>query len=96
MGISEISALQMYQTKPLIGDKKGGSNGLGAAEPKVGGYVPQENFQAVNTGNNPFGTSRYADGSLDGKNGYGLAFGAESTGVHGNSEAVGKRLQLVG
>ena len=94
--ISSISALSMYQKLP-VNDKKGGSGGLGGLNQKVGGFTPppQENFQATNTSNNPFGVGRYADASLNG-GGYGLAFGAESTGVHGNSDAVGKKLQLVG
>ncbi len=92
--ISSISALNLYP-KYQIGDKKGASSGLGGAKPKVGGYIPQENFQAKSAGANPFGVGAYSDGSLNG-GGYGLAFGPESTGVHGNSEAVGKKLQLVG
>ncbi len=94
--ISSISALNMYQKLP-IGDKKGGSSGLGGLNQKVGGFTtpPQENFQAKGPSNNPFGVARYGDGSLN-SGGYGLAFGPESTGVHGASDAVGKKLQLVG
>lgn len=92
--ISSISALNMYQKYP-IGDKKGTAGQMGGAQPKIGGLITHENFQAKSAGANPFGVGAYSDGSLNG-GGYGLAFGPESTGVHGNSEAVGKKLQLVG
>lgn len=92
--ISSISALNMYP-KYQIGDKKGAAGQMGGAQPKVNGFVTQENFQAKTAGVNPFGVGAYSDGSLNG-GGYGLAFGPDSTGVHGNSEAIGKKLQLVG
>ena len=91
---STISALGAY-SKFQVGDKKSSFGQMGGVGTKVGGQIPKENFQAVNTGSNPFGVGKYNDGSHTG-GGYGLAFGAESTGVHGNSEAVGKKLQLVG
>ena len=96
--IGNIAALNAYQNNPYVKNLSAntkGTGGFGGVDQKVGGFTPKENFQATNTSNNPFGVARYGDGSLN-SGGYGLAFGTESTGVHGNSDAVGKKLQLVG
>ncbi|MBR1976913.1 hypothetical protein IKA15_01385 [bacterium] len=95
--ISSLMAVNAYPKNSYVNNVNVNTKGAGGAGAQVGVFTPppQENFQAKAPSNNPFGVGRYADASLNG-GGYGLAFGAESTGVHGNSEAVGKKLQLVG
>lgn len=78
---------------------------LGAQNAKVGSIQPaSEQIERVAVtqakGNEDtkvaFGVGKYGDGSITSNNGYGLAFGTESTGIQGSSAGdCGRNLNLV-